>query len=168
MLLLAPTGVSAINISGTTIHTGLSIPTTNVDYSVTLLPDTKKTDLRYQLSELKMIIIDQVSLVSNRTFLYIHQRLQQIFDTPDRILFGGKCIVAVGDFYQLLPIQDLPIFADYRNDLSNLCHPWREFAMIDLTEMMRQKGDKIFHELLNRIRVGEYLKKVAFQNYSTN
>ena len=70
-----------------------------------------------------MIIIDEVSMVSNRTFLYIHQGLQQIFDTPDHILFGGKCIVAVGDFYHLPPLQDLPIFVDYRNDLLNLCHP---------------------------------------------
>ena len=47
VLLLAPTEVSAINISGTTVHTGLSIATTNIGYLVTPLSDMKKTDLRH-------------------------------------------------------------------------------------------------------------------------
>ena len=62
-------------------------------------------------------------------------------------------------FLSASPVQDLPIFINYRNDLLNVYHPWREFSMTELTEIMRQKGDKSFLELLNRIRVGEYLQK---------
>ena len=102
-----------------------------------------------------MVIIDEVSMVSNKMLLYIHQRLKEIFDTPDHVFFGGKCVVAVGDFFQLPPVNDLPVFASYRNELLNLCHPWSEFTMIELTEIMRQKEDKTFLELLNRIRIGQ-------------
>ena len=62
---------------------------------------------------------------------------------------------AVGDLVQLPPIVASPIFANYQKELLNLCHPWKEFTMIELTEIMRQKDDRIFVELLNRIRIGQ-------------
>ena len=99
VLLLAPTGVSAISVSGTTIHTGLSIPINFTGYSVPPLSDLKNTILCNQLSELRMVIIDEVSMVSNEMLLYVHQRLKEIFDTPDNVFFGGKCAVDVGDFF---------------------------------------------------------------------
>ena len=155
VLLLAPTGVAAINISGTTICTGLGIPKDAQSYSLPALSDISRATLRNQLSELQMIIIDEVSMVSNKMLLHIHQRLKEIFATPDHMLFAGKSIIAVGDLFQLPPIMASPIFADYQKELLNLCHPWKEFTMIELTEIMRQKDDRIFVELLNRIRIGQ-------------
>ena len=77
-LLMAPTGVAAININGTTINTGLSIPK-ETGVNVTPLSDQKKTQLRMSLSELKLVIIDEVSMVSNTALLHIHQRLKANF-----------------------------------------------------------------------------------------
>ena len=79
VLLQAPTGVAAVAINGSTIHSALSIPTECKVLTVPKLPDKKGCSLRVELSELKAIIIDEISMVSNKIFLFIHQRLIEIF-----------------------------------------------------------------------------------------
>ena len=98
-----------------------------------------------------MIIIDEISMVSNMKLLFADQRLKDIFGTPQYSLFAGKAIIAVGDLFQLPPCKGKPVFAEYSKDLINLCHPWRDFTVIELTEIMRQKDDCCFVELLNRL-----------------
>ncbi|XP_044169485.1 uncharacterized protein LOC114973474 [Acropora millepora] len=151
--LMAPTGVAAININGTTIHTALSIPKESGDFAPKM-SDQKRTQLRLTLSELKLIIVDEISMVANTTLLHIHQRLKEIFNTPNSELFASISFIAVGDLYQLPPIRRRAVFENFKNDTFNLCHPWNAFKMIELTEIMRQKDDKQFAELLNRIRTG--------------
>ena len=138
--LMAPTGVAAININGTTIHTALSIPKESGD-SAPKMSDQKRTQLRLTLSELKLIIVDEISMVANTTLLHIHQRLKEIFNTPNSELFARISFIAVGDLYQLPPIRRRAVFENYKNDTFNLCHPWNAFKMIELTEIMRQKDD---------------------------
>ena len=72
MLLLAPTGVAAMNIGGTTIHTGLNIPVGCFRKHVPPLSDKMRTMLRNRLSEVKVLIIDEASMVSNDLLLHIH------------------------------------------------------------------------------------------------
>ena len=91
-------------------------------------------------------------MVANTTLLNIHQRLKEIFVTPNSKLFAGVSILAVGDLCQLPPIREKPVFENYKNDGYNLCHPWHVFKMIELIEVMRQNDDKEFTNLLNRIR----------------
>ena len=153
VLLMAPTGVAAINIEGTTINSALAIPK-NAGYKLPAMSDPKKTQMRLLLSELKLLIIDEISMVSNVTLLHIHQRLQEIFGTYGSLLFGGKSIIAVGDLFQLEPIRSKPVFENYKDDTLNICHPWHVFQMIELRKVMRQKDDKRFTDLLNRLRVG--------------
>ena len=74
VLLMAPTGVSAINLSGTTVNTALATPKETGE-NLPAMSDQKKTQMRVSLSELKLIIIDEVSMISNITLLQIHQRL---------------------------------------------------------------------------------------------
>ena len=69
---------------------------------------------------------------------------------------AGISIIAVGDLHQLPPIQQKPIFCRYGNDVYNLSHPWHKFKMIELVEIMRQKDDQPFIELLNRVRVAQH------------
>ena len=108
VLLLAPTGVAA----GTTVNTGLAIPK-HAGINLPLLPDQKKTLLRLSLSELKLLIIDEISMISNNRLLHIHQRLKEIFGTSSSKIFAGISIIALGDLYQLPPIQQKPIFCRY-------------------------------------------------------
>ena len=58
ILILAPTGVTAINIDGTTINTALGI---NVGHTLYPLNDRQRGILRNKLSEIKFIIIDEIS-----------------------------------------------------------------------------------------------------------
>ena len=123
------------------------------------MSDQKKTQIRLTLAELKLIIIHEISMVSNTTLLHIHQRLKQIFGTPNNLLFAGISITVVGDLYQLPPIRKKPIFHEYTNNTYNLCYPWSAFEMKELTEIMRQKDDKAFTELLNRFRTASQMEE---------
>ena len=58
------------------------------------MSDQKKTQIRVLLSELKLIIIDEVSIVSNITLLHIRQRLKDIFGSNSSQLFAGISIIA--------------------------------------------------------------------------
>ena len=155
VLLMAPTGVAAINIEGTTINTGLAIPKEAGDY-LPAMSDQKKTQYRLSLKDLKLIIIDEISMVGNTTLLHVHQRLKEIFGCSFDNLFAGKSIIAVGDLYQLPPIKKKAVFDSYRVEAHNVCHPWNVFKIIELTEIMRQKNDKAFTELLNRVRTASH------------
>ena len=66
LLLLGPTGISSVNINGLTIHSGLGI-TSHGKYNK--LDHKQKKYLRIKLSELKVIIIDEISIVSSELFL---------------------------------------------------------------------------------------------------
>ena len=151
ILVLAPTGVASININGTTIHSGLSIPTKGKLYP---LNDKNKTNLRMKLANVELIIIDEISMVSSMLFRNIDMRLQEIYlcDKP----FGGKSIILCGDLYQLPPVQGKPVYTydtTYMQGLLGL-ELWRSFVMAELTEVMRQKGNAMFINLLNQARLG--------------
>ena len=107
VLLLAPTGVAAINIEGTTIHSGLGIPIGHHGKNVPRLGDKMRSKLRNKLSEVGVIIIDEKSMVSNLLLLYIHQRLTEVFGCSEDLRFAGISVIVFGDFYQLPWIVDL-------------------------------------------------------------
>ena len=67
------------------------------------------------MSELKVIIIDEISMVSNNLLYYIYLRLNEIFRTADTKPFAALTILAVGDFFQLQPVGGLPVYAEYKN-----------------------------------------------------
>ena len=139
ILLLAPTGVAAININGTTIHSGLCIPCRGTCYP---LNDKNRVSLRNKLSEVQMIIIDEISMVSSKLFLHINKRLIEIFSCTDNKPFAGKPVVLCGDLYQLPPVNARPIFIANNTYIEGILsvHLWRKFEITEPTEIMRQKG----------------------------
>ena len=89
-------------------------------------------------------------------FNFLNARLQQIMGTKE--LFGGISLITVGDLFQLKPVFDKWIFENsvigYSALASNI---WTEnFTLFELTEIMRQKDDREFAELLNRLREGKH------------
>ena len=104
ILVLAPTGVASINVNGTTIHTGLIIPTTEF-FS---LSGSSKSNLQKKLARVEVIMIDEISMVPNRLFRKTDQRLWDIFNVKKP--FAGKSVLLCGDFYKLPPIYKDPIF----------------------------------------------------------
>ena len=67
--------------------------------------------MRSKLSKLKLLIIDEMSMVGANTQLDIHGRLQQIMSvTNNDVVFGGVSILAVDDLYQLPPVMQPQVF----------------------------------------------------------
>lgn len=155
IILTAPTGKAAYNIKGTTIHSALNIPVSQ-GFKYQPLTSEKLNTLRTKLKDLKVMIIDEISMVGNSMLLYIHLRLQSIMhsDKP----FGGVSILAFGDFYQLKPVFDNWIFNDLTRNYGALAtNLWTHlFNMFELDEIMRQKNDQNFAKLLNRLREGQH------------
>ena len=63
------------------------------------MSDQKKTQMRLALSDLKLIIIEELSMVSNTLQLHIHQKLKEILATSNNCLFAGLSIITVRDLY---------------------------------------------------------------------
>ena len=125
VLLLAPTAVAAINLDGTTIHSGLKIAVGRFGKNIPQLSDKLRSSLRTNLSEVQVVIIDEVSMVSNILLLYINQRLVKIFGCNSNIPFADLTVVFCRDFFQLPPIQ--AIYSDYNDEWQNLVHLWKRF-----------------------------------------
>ena len=76
VLLTAPTGVAAFNIQGMTVHSALLLGTSK--FSSQPLIQDKLNTLRTELSNLQLLIIDEISVVGSNTLFQIHKRLQQL------------------------------------------------------------------------------------------
>ena len=63
------------------------------------MSDQNRRQMRLPLCKLKLIIIDEISMVGNTTLLHVHQRLKEISDTNNSQLFAGISIIAMGDLY---------------------------------------------------------------------
>ena len=86
---------------------------------------------------------------------HVISRLCEIY-ANDKI-FGGLNVIAVGDFYQLSPVNGSFIFSDQRSSGRLASHLWRDFfTMVELKVNMRQQNDTSFSQMLNRICKGEH------------
>ncbi|KYN09981.1 DNA repair and recombination protein PIF1 [Trachymyrmex cornetzi] len=161
----APTGIAAFNIDGLTVHRLLQLP---VEHGHTPkykpLANHVLKVLRADLKDVSLIIIDEVSIISNLVLMYIHLRLSEIYDTIDCDdgWFGQKHVLLFGDLLQLPPVHEDPAFIQltaenirkYLGSL-NATNIWTTlFDYDELTINMRQQGDGSYRELLSRIRIG--------------
>ena len=152
ILLCAFTGKAAYNINGITIASAFHKKYNQTNQSMS---SDELNTFRMKYRNLSVVIIDEISMVGGKMLSFIDCRLKQLTGTNKP--FGGISIIAVGDLYQLQPVGDSWIF----NDLSigpqvlatNL---WKEhFSLFELTEIMRQKDDIDFANLLNRLRTND-------------
>uniref|UniRef100_A0A914W1J9 ATP-dependent DNA helicase n=1 Tax=Plectus sambesii TaxID=2011161 RepID=A0A914W1J9_9BILA len=107
----APTGVAAFNVKGETLHRLFKLPVHQKNESQTKkmyvsLTRNHQTTLKHCYKDLWLLIIDEVSMISNVTLLKIHSRLNEIFcDPTDPIVFGGINTIFFGDVLQLKPVK---------------------------------------------------------------
>ena len=87
-----------IGLSCNCFFSWYAIPKESGD-NITPMSDQKKTQIRMALSDLKLIIIDELSMVSYTLLLHIHQKLQEILPTSNNCLFAELSIITVGDLY---------------------------------------------------------------------
>jgi len=110
----------------------------------------------------KLLVIDEISMISPDALNFIHRRLEEIAGLlPGQSLFGNVSILAVGDLFQLKPVGASPIFGQPKDDHAKLAGSlWKEnFQFMELTQTMRQQNDQPFAELLNRVRTEECTKE---------
>ena len=155
VLLSAFTGTAAFNIGGNTLHHLFSLPKF-MPLPYEPLKEQSLSEMRVQLRDMQILIIDEVSMVYKKLLYYVHERLVQIKKCKQP--FGGVSVIAVGDFFQLPPVKQRK---DERLYLRNAQYPvdyWVElFSVIELTDIMRQREDIAFARALNslRTRVGQ-------------
>ena len=160
VLLLAPTGKAAFNIKGNTIHSALAIPACQSLKNYKPLDSSRLNTLRSQLGGVKLIFLDEISMVGSTMFnVQINNRLKDIKGSKEN--FGGVSIIAIGDLFQLQPVMDSYIIKDLDNSEYAILAPnlWQDyFKMFELKEIMRQRESKVFAEILNRLREGNHTK----------
>ena len=155
VLKLAPTGVAAIKINGETFYSALSISWKLQSKVLPQLSAKKKDELRHRFSELRVIMIDEISMVSQQNLEYISQRLNEIFDCPPlSTIFANLTVLVSGDLLQLPPVKGIRVYDINKiNPMLSIDKLWNYFKMAELTEVVRQKDDT-FVNLLNNCRTG--------------
>ena len=95
-------------------------------------------------------------MVGNTMLKLIHLCLQEA--RGNQLPFGGVNIICVGDLYQLQPVMQSHIFMDIATEYGPLAtNLWKEyFTIFELTEIMRQKDDQEWKDVLSRIQVCDH------------
>ncbi|MCK9393210.1 MAG: PIF1 family DEAD/DEAH box helicase [Candidatus Paceibacterota bacterium] len=152
VVVLAPTGVAAVNIQGQTIHSFFKFRPGVTE------KDVKKAYKNREIYEnIDILIIDEISMVRADLFDCIEKFLRINGPNPGSP-FGGIQIIVVGDLYQLPPIvqggEDMIFKIVYKSPyfFDANCFKLGKFSMIELQQVYRQ-SDLEFIELLDSIRM---------------
>ena len=150
---LAPTGVAAYLVNGTTIESGLGIQPSK-DRAYYRNPASRNSRLRFIYEELKCIFLDEVSMVGSDMIGKMNFRLQEIMGNS--LFMGGVSVLCTGDFGQLPPVGQKMIWeASYLDSRIEICpNHWDEnFKIYYLTEKMRSQ-DEEFSNVCDKVRKG--------------
>jgi len=158
-----PTGLSAFQVRGVTIHKLFQMP---VEHGKTAefksLTEEPRKIMESALRDMQLLIIDEISMVSNLMLVFVHLRLQQVFCEYGE-WFARKNILVFGDLMQLMPVRGQPVFCKIPEKLvkdkiggSVSANIWQElFEYDELTINMRQKDDEQYQKILDAVRVGK-------------
>merc|ERR1712002_63668 len=156
ILVMSPTASAAKHLLyGDTIHGALKI--NGFDNLEKQLLHGANATLSHDLSQVKHVIIDEISMVGANFFWDINQKLKQIMGSQE--YFGGLNVIATGDFHQLPPVGDVWIFN--RTSIRGGCKAtatniWKVyFKMYKLTEHLRSEGDQDYSLLQEEIAIGK-------------
>lgn len=169
-IVLAPTGIAALNAGGTTIHSQMRLKPGLLN-PLNLEPLTDGNCCR-ALRMAKTIIIDEISMVRSDLFCAMDARLRELVPSIFRDRpFGGKQIVLVGDFMQLPPVvgsEEERDFLDGRlgGKFAFETDLWAAamFRTVFLRTVHRQNEDALFRSALNNLRHGKIESAVKVLN----
>ena len=150
VLLTAPTGLAAFNINGITLHSAFMLHRDNCSTDTNAWE--KRSTMQLKLQHLALCVIDEISMVGAVTFQCVCDALKKIKQSTHD--WGHVAILAAGDFYQLPPVGQCPVYMNPRKvrapgDMAPLL--WDDFVIHELTDVVQQK-DTIFADALNRIQ----------------
>lgn len=165
-VVLAPTGIAAINAGGSTLHSFFKLPfypllPNDSKYSVRNLRNTMKynSEKIKLLREVELIIIDEISMVRADIIDFI-DKILRVYNRNMREPFGGKQLLLVGDIYQLEPVvreDDKKLLSPFYS--SNFFFDAKVFyqfqlVSIELKKVYRQ-SDPVFINILDHIRTSQ-------------
>lgn len=158
IVILAPTGIAALNIGGSTIHSFFYFPTRLLD------EDTCAKSIRFDkrrhglFKNLSTIIIDEISMVRADILDAIDYSLK--VNRKNLLPFGGVQMVFFGDILQLPPVVTGKELYQYFDDVYGGSYFFNaksfsisDYKCVQLTRIFRQK-DEGFRNLLNKVRYG--------------
>ena len=167
-MVVAPTGVAALNIGGSTINSAFRI---GFD-TFPLIQESKDPRFKKLLKNLELLIIDEISMVRAPMLDAISETLQIHRNSSKP--FGGIHVLACGDLFQLPPVvkenEETAIFERYESvyffsadNFQAIKNP----SFFELTSSFRQQDDKDFYDLLNNVRLGKNLE-TSIKKINTN
>ncbi|UOE41498.1 helix-turn-helix domain-containing protein [Chryseobacterium suipulveris] len=176
-IVVAPTGIAAINAGGVTIHSMFGLPlrtfaptTERIDGNLAMNIADLMHHFRYRkeklklLREIEIIIIDEVSMLRADVLDMMDFSLRHVRRNQQK--FGGVQMLFIGDLYQLPPVvRDENILNQYYNSpffFESLALKELPLITIELTTVYRQKDEK-FLDILNEIRDGE-IRDIDFES----
>ena len=162
----ATTGLAAFNIHGTTVHSALSLPIRKMSERELTGTTLERLQQKLDSDVIKYLIIDEVSMLSQKNLKFIDKRLKQASGKTD-LPFGGYNIILFGDFGQLLPVCGRALFKEppegKEQDGYILYRMFKQVVLLEKIE--RQSGDddstKRFRRALKRLRAG----KITIQDW---
>ena len=159
-MVVAPTGVAALNIGGSTINSAFRI---GFD-TFPVIQESKDPRFKKLLKNLELLIIDEISMVRAPMLDAISETLQIHRNSSKP--FGGIHVLACGDLFQLPPVvkenEETAIFERYQSvyffsadNFQAIDNP----SFFELVSSFRQQDDKEFYDLLNNVRLGQNLEE---------
>ncbi|MDA9634365.1 AAA family ATPase [Pseudomonadota bacterium] len=159
-MVVAPTGVAALNIGGSTINSAFRI---GFD-TFPVIQESKDPRFKKLLKNLELLIIDEISMVRAPMLDAISETLQIHRNSSKP--FGGIHVLACGDLFQLPPVvkenEETAIFERYESvyffsadNFQAIDNP----SFFELLSSFRQQDDKAFYDLLNNVRLGQNLEE---------
>ena len=168
-IVLAPTGIAAVNVRGMTMHSFFKMPLKpllpdDIDFSPKRIRQTLKypKDKVKIIKELDLVIIDEISMVRADMIDFVDKVLR-IYSGNMREPFGGKQLLLVGDVFQLEPVvtsEMRPLLQRaYKQFFFFNARAFKEvdIVSIELKKIYRQT-DSQFISILDRLRVNRATK----------
>ncbi len=155
-VVLSPTGIAANNVGGQTIHSFFKL---NIGVQTPETMDKERWAPIYEKTDI--IIIDEISMVRKDVFEYMDKIMRKYKDSDKP--FGGAKLILFGDLYQLPPVITLEaknhLRNIYENDLNYFfdseIYSQLDLLILNLNEIYRQKEDKDYAKLLDKMRRNE-------------
>ena len=158
-MVVAPTGVAALNIGGSTINSAFRI---GFD-TFPVIQESKDPRFKKLLKNLELLIIDEISMVRAPMLDAISETLQIHRNSSKP--FGGIHVLACGDLFQLPPVvkenEESAIFERYGSVYFFSADNFQAIEkpiFFELVSSFRQQDDKEFYNLLNNVRLGKNLE----------
>ena len=158
--LMAPTGAAAVNVGGSTIHSGLHL---GIEKEFRKMGDENLTRFQETMEGCYFIIIDEMSMIGCTLLKKIDLRCREAKPLCSHLPFGGMVLFLLGDIKQLPPVLDRPVygtgFSGMLADQGQLLFKSITSCVI-LSASYRQGGadQTVFRDILDRLSVGKSTK----------